>query len=85
MASITRRQEKVLALVVKQYVETAVPFGSETLRKRALADVSSATIRNELATLEELGFLSHPHTSAGRIPTEKGYRYFVESLMEEFE
>jgi len=85
MASITRRQEKVLALVVKQYVETAVPVGSETLRKRALADVSSATIRNELATLEELGFLSHPHTSAGRIPTEKGYRYFVESLMEEFE
>jgi heat-inducible transcriptional repressor len=85
MASLTKRQEKILALVVKQYVETAQPVGSETLRKRGLADVSSATIRNELATLEELGFLMHPHTSAGRIPTEKGYRYFVESLMEEFE
>ena len=85
MASLTRRQEKTLALVVKQYVETAVPVGSESLRKHGLADVSSATIRNELAELEERGYLSHPHTSAGRVPTEKGYRYFVESLMEEFE
>lgn len=84
MASLTRRQEKILALVVKEYVETAQPIGSETLRRRGL-DVSSATIRNELAELEGSGYLMHPHTSAGRVPTEKGYRYFVESLMEEFE
>ncbi|MGE5264756.1 MAG: DeoR family transcriptional regulator, partial [Acidobacteriota bacterium] len=65
-------------------MESAVPVGSETLRRRGFG-VSSATIRNELAELEQQGFLTHPHTSAGRIPTEKGYRYFVESLMEEFE
>ncbi len=84
MASLTKRQEQILAYVVKEYVETAQPVGSETLRKRGLG-VSSATIRNELAALEDAGYLTHPHTSAGRVPTEKGYRYFVESLMEEFE
>ena len=84
MADLTERQEKVLAFVVREYVENAQPVGSETLRRRGM-NVSSATIRNELASLEDLGYLTHPHTSAGRIPTEKGYRYFVESLMEEFE
>src|SRR3972149_578948 len=84
MADLTDRQEKILAFVVKEYIETAIPVGSETLRRRGLS-VSSATIRNELAELEEAGYLTHPHTSAGRVPTEKGYRYFVESLMEEFE
>ena len=84
MADLTERQERVLAFVVKEYVENAQPVGSETLRRLGLG-FSSATIRNELASLEELGYLSHPHTSAGRIPTEKGYRYFVESLMEEFQ
>lgn len=84
MADLTERQERVLAIVVQEYVENAQPVGSETLRRHGLG-VSSATIRNELAALEEHGYLKHPHTSAGRIPTEKGYRYFVESLMEEFE
>ena len=84
MADLTDRQEKILAFVVKEYIETAIPVGSETLRRRGLS-VSSATIRNELAELEEEGYLTHPHTSAGRVPTERGYRYFVESLMEEFE
>jgi heat-inducible transcriptional repressor len=84
MADLTERQERVLAIVVQEYVENAQPVGSETLRTHGLG-VSSATIRNELAALEEHGYLKHPHTSAGRIPTEKGYRYFVESLMEEFE
>jgi heat-inducible transcriptional repressor len=84
MEDLTERQQKLLAIVVKEYVETAVPIGSETLRKRGFG-VSSATIRNELAELEEKGYLTHPHTSAGRVPTELGYRYFVESLMEEFE
>jgi len=85
MVELTERQRRTLAFVVREYVETAQPVGSETLvRKRGLR-VSSATIRNELAALEEMGYLMHPHTSAGRVPTEKGYRYFVESLMEEFE
>jgi len=84
MENLTHRQEQILATVVKEYVESAQPVGSETLRKRGLI-VSSATIRNELASLEEMGYLMHPHTSAGRVPTEKGYRYFVETLMEEFE
>ncbi len=84
MADLTERQERILALVVQEYVENAIPVGSETLRAHGLG-VSSATIRNDLAELEELGFLGHPHTSAGRIPTEKGYRYFVESLMDEME
>jgi heat-inducible transcriptional repressor len=84
MADLTERQEHILAFVVQEYVENAQPVGSETLRRRGLG-VSSATIRNELAALEDLGYLTHPHTSAGRIPTEKGYRYFVESLMDEFE
>ena len=84
MGELTERQEQVLALVVREYVENAQPVGSETLRRLGLI-VSSATIRNELAVLEELGYLMHPHTSAGRVPTEKGYRYFVETLMEDFE
>lgn len=84
MENLTQRQQQVFAAVVKEYVESAQPVGSETLRRRGLV-VSSATIRNELAALEELGYLTHPHTSAGRVPTEKGYRYFVETLMEEFE
>lgn len=85
MVELTERQKKILGLVVREYVETAQPVGSETLVRKSGLRVSSATIRNELATLEELGYLTHPHTSAGRMPTEKGYRYFVETLMEEFE
>ncbi len=84
MNELTTRQQQILALIVRDYVESAEPVGSEHLLKKGLS-VSSATIRNEMALLEELGFLTHPHTSAGRIPTEKGYRLFVESLMDEFE
>ena len=84
MAELTDRQQQILAFVVREYVENAQPVGSETLRRHGMR-VSSATIRNELAALEESGYLTHPHTSAGRVPTEKGYRYFVESLMEDFE
>ena len=85
MADLTERQEKILAYVVKEYVETAQPVGSETLLRKSGLRVSWATIRNELAALEDAGYLMHPHTSAGRLPTEKGYRYFVETLMDEFE
>jgi heat-inducible transcriptional repressor len=84
MIDLTERQRRLLAGLIQQYVETAAPVGSEALRRHERA-VSSATIRNDLATLEELGYLTHPHTSAGRVPTEKGYRYFVETLMDDLE
>lgn len=77
---LTPRQQLVLGLVVREYVAAAQPIGSRTLEGLGLG-VSSATIRNEMGALEELGYLTHPHTSAGRTPTEKGYRYFVERLM----
>ncbi len=81
---LSERRKNILGLVVREYINTAQPVGSEALARLKLG-VSSATIRNELAALESDGYLTHPHTSAGRVPTEKGYRYFVESLMEEFE
>ena len=74
------RKVAVLRAVVEEYVRTGEPVGSETIAEHAGLGVSSATIRNELAALEELGYLSHPHTSAGRIPTDAGYRRFVDSL-----
>ena len=80
---ISERQRSILGLVVREYVNTAQPVGSQALSRLKLG-VSSATIRNELAALEDKGLLTHPHTSAGRVPTEKGYRYFVETLMDEF-
>jgi len=81
---MTERRQMILALAIKEYINKAQPVGSETLAKMDLG-VSSATIRNELAALEEEGYLTHPHTSAGRVPTEKGYRYFVETLMDNME
>lgn len=71
--------------MVRSYVETGVPVGSQTLVENYLLQVSSATVRNELAVLDDLGYLQQLHTSAGRIPTEKGYRYFVQRLVGEFE
>ncbi|MBI4675122.1 MAG: heat-inducible transcription repressor HrcA [Chloroflexi bacterium] len=81
---MTERRQMLLALVIQEYIKKAQPVGSEALAKLDLG-ISSATIRNELAALEEEGFLTHPHTSAGRVPTEKGYRYFVETLMDNLE
>ncbi len=72
------RQEKILAAIVEQYAEVAAPVGSNLLAKAF--DVSSATIRSEMADLENLGFIKQPHTSAGRVPTDKGYRYYVNQL-----
>jgi heat-inducible transcriptional repressor len=74
------RKSAVLHAVVEAYVRTGEPVGSETIAEHAGLGVSSATIRNEMAALEELGFLSHPHTSAGRIPTDAGYRHYVDTL-----
>jgi len=79
---LTPRQEAILARVVEEYVETGEPVGSKTLVERTGLDVSSSTVRYELAQLEEFGFLSHPHTSAGRVPTDLGYRFFVDRVIE---
>jgi heat-inducible transcriptional repressor len=82
---LTPRQEDILVRVVREYVETGDPVGSKTLVSRTGLDVSSSTVRYELAQLEELGLLSHPHTSAGRIPTDLGYRLFVDRVLEALE
>jgi heat-inducible transcriptional repressor len=74
------RKSAILRAVVEEYVRSGEPVGSETIAEGSGLGVSSATIRNEMAALEELGFLSHPHTSAGRIPTDAGYRHYVDSL-----
>ena len=79
--NITPRQTLILVAIIEQYAEVASPVGSVTLAK--LFEVSSATIRSEMAKLEELGLITQPHTSAGRIPTDKGYRFYVNRLTEE--
>jgi len=91
MAELTSRQQLILGLVIREYVASETenedgtrrvqPVGSKGLVERYNLDISPATIRNDLARLEEQGYLTHPHTSAGRIPTDSGYRYFVETLM----
>jgi len=78
---LTEREEAVLDAVIRTYVETAEPAGSRTVAKRFGLGVSAATIRNAMADLEEKGFLYHPHTSTGRIPTDRAYRYYVDTLM----
>ncbi len=85
MHELTDRQRTILGLVVQEYVRSTMPVSSRALVERYNLRVSSATVRNELARLEELGYLTHPHTSAGRIPTNKGYHHFVESLLGETE
>ncbi len=75
------RQKEVLAAVVELYTKTAEPVGSEALLERHHFPVSSATLRNDMLALEERGYLYQPHTSAGRIPTDAGYRYYVEEMM----
>ena len=75
------RQEKILATVIEEYTQTAVPVGSQILVSKYGFNVSPATIRNDMMSLEEEGYLYQPHISAGRIPTDKGYRYFVEEMM----
>lgn len=78
---LTERQRKILSIIVDSYVETAEPVGSRTISKRYHLDLSPATIRNEMSDLEEAGLVTHPHTSAGRIPTDVGYRYFINHLL----
>ena len=77
---LSKRQSELLKLIVDNYIKTARPVGSKTICD--VLDCSSATIRNEMATLEELGYIEKMHTSSGRVPSEKGYRYYVDNLME---
>lgn len=79
------RQEKILSAVIEEYTQTAIPVGSQILVGKYKFAVSPATIRNDMTILEEDGYLYQPHISAGRIPTDKGYRYFVEEVMKEKE
>lgn len=79
-AALNARKASILRAVVKTYIETAEPVGSGRVSAAEGVEVSSATVRNDMAQLEEDGYLIQPHTSAGRVPTEKGYRYFVDAL-----
>jgi heat-inducible transcriptional repressor len=81
MGDLTERQKLILALVIRDYIESAQPVGSRRLVEEYGLDVSSATVRNEMVALTDLGMLRQPYTSAGRVPTEEGYRYFVRQLM----
>lgn len=83
--NITQRQAKIFGAIVKEYSQTAQPIGSEEINKKYGFDISSATIRNEMMALERAGLIEQPHTSAGRVPTDLGYRYFVNELMKRFE
>lgn len=76
------RKQAILRAVVKEFTTSAVPVGSQALQSRYFVNLSSATIRSELAELSDLGYLTQPHTSAGRMPTDSGYRYFVDFLMD---
>ena len=81
LPQLADRQREILRAVIREFISTAQPVASAALVRRYRLPVSSATVRNELAELEELGLLTHPHTSAGRVPTDLGYRYFIESLL----
>ncbi len=80
--SLSEREKSILRYVIHQYILTASPVGSRNIAKKYNVGFSPATIRNIMADLEDSGYLNHPHTSAGRIPTDKGYRFYVDSLME---
>lgn len=80
---LDERKTKILNAIIKNYLETGEPVGSRTISKYTDLNLSSATIRNEMSDLEELGYILQPHTSAGRTPSDKGYRFYVDHLMEE--
>lgn len=82
---LDERKTKILQAIIRNYLETGEPVGSRTISKYTDLNLSSATIRNEMADLEELGYIVQPHTSAGRIPSDKGYRFYVDTMMEEKE
>ncbi|MFH0956019.1 MAG: hypothetical protein V1801_02290 [Candidatus Falkowbacteria bacterium] len=77
-----KRKELILKTIIKEHIKTALPVGSEGLVDKYNLDISSATVRNEMAELEQVGFIAQPHTSAGRVPTEKAYNFYLENLSE---
>lgn len=79
---LDERKRKILQAIIDDYINTGEPVGSRTIAKKYIFGISSATIRNEMSDLEEMGYLEQPHTSAGRIPSDKGYRYYVDELMQ---
>ena len=83
MIPISQRKQDILRALVEEYIHSATPVASETLVRKYRLSYSSATVRHELAGLEEAHLIHQPHTSAGRVPTDLGYRYFVEHLMQE--
>ena len=83
MRELDERKLKILKAIIQNYLDTGEPVGSRTISKDTDLNLSSATIRNEMADLEELGYIIQPHTSAGRIPTDKGYRLYVDILLED--
>lgn len=85
MTELTERQKTLLILIIRDYIESAQPIGSKRLAEHYNLGLSSATIRNEMGALTEMGYLRQPHTSAGRVPTEEGYRYFVSQMMHQAE
>src|SRR5918998_1666749 len=82
LPELNDRERRVLEAVIQSYVETAEPAGSRTISRLCGLGVSPATIRNTMSDLEEKGFLFHPHTSAGRVPTDKAYRAYVDVLLQ---
>src|SRR5258706_2676583 len=82
---LSARQRIILNSLIKEYIDLAEPISSELLKQKCSLDVSGATIRNELQELTEQGYITQPHTSAGRIPTNKAYKYFVEIIFEKNE
>lgn len=85
MQELNERKTKILKAIIRNYLETGEPVGSRTISKYGELNISSATIRNEMSDLEELGYIVQPHTSSGRIPTDKGYRFYVDNMMTEKE
>ena len=81
---LSQRKQRILKAIIDEYIGTAEPVGSRAISKKDDLGLSSATIRNEMADLEEMGYLIQPHTSAGRIPTDSGYRFYVDSLIERY-
>lgn len=81
MTNLTERQKTLLLLIIRDYIDSAQPVGSKRLAEHYHLNLSSATVRNEMAALTEMGYLRQPHTSAGRVPTEEGYRYFVSQMV----
>ena len=82
---LDERKRKILKAIIQTYLETGEPVGSRTISKYTDLNLSSATIRNEMSDLEEMGYILQPHTSAGRIPSDNGYRLYVDELMKEKE